>query len=126
MDLENPYLAPASDIVSEGPRSILPKSLKEAVWRGAKTSLKWITYLFGPLSLLMLFFFLGVLIFATFSEVGRKAVSENPMFYLRMLGRPVAAYLVFCLYGAIIGAVIGGLMHTARGFQTFLRRKKAS
>ena len=126
MDLDNPYLAPTSDIVSEAPRSLSPKSWKVAVWRGAKIGVRWGFLLITPFALLMLLFSLGLLMVAAISPRDGMSFSDNPMFYLRMFGLPFEVYLIYCLYGAIIGAVIGGLMHMTRGLQTFLRRRKDS
>ncbi len=124
MDLDNPYRAPTAELVAKGPRSVPPKSLKEAVRRGAKAGVRWALLFIAPLALLMLLFSLGFVMVAAISPSEGMSLSDNPMFYLRMFGQPFGLYLICCLYGAIIGAMIGGLMHMARSLQIFLHGRK--
>lgn len=95
---ENPYESPKeSSAVPPTPRCA-PKTVFEALWRGAKAGWKWTTYIVGPLALLMLVVvILGVVIKQW------RGISEWNDF--RMLGSPVGLYLSSCLWGIIIGTL---------------------
>ena len=123
MEPRNPYLAPAAELVTARPAKPSPKSLKEAVWRGAKFGFKWSLYILGPFSLVAFLFTLGFLMYATINEDRRRMFADNPGFTIRLLIGPILGQFKFCLSGAILGGACGAAIHLLRGLRKVFQRQ---
>ncbi len=111
---DNPYLAPAAEIVRR-PHGPEPSgSWRQAAWRGGKTGLKWVTYIFGPICALSFLGGLGFVVFSVVYREGLLVLAANPVEYLKLLGNPFAGFILCTIYGFTIGGVIGALSHLLR------------
>ncbi len=82
-----------------------PRSLREAAWRGAKTGLRWTTYVVGPLALLMLT--IGVVLEGLLIALGQGLPRLADSKTRALLLGPFGFYIVSCLWGVVIGVILG-------------------
>ena len=102
MNSDNPYAAPAIEIASPRAKQAPTKSLKQAIWRGAKAGLKWTTYVIGPVAILCQIAFVAFLVFGLVTPDWDEVIADHPLLILRFLISPFAFYLACCVYGVII------------------------
>src|SRR5436190_18426065 len=104
VDPESAWAPPESPITAGGaseapPADTTPRGLLESSWHGARTGFRLVSYVAGPIAALVLI--PGLAISAFFLGAGRGfGVS-------RLVTGALASYLIFAIYGGVIGAAFG-------------------
>ena len=126
VDSMNPYETPASAGSDRPPPIPPPATLVGAAVLGARLSFKWVTYIMGPVCLLLL---LAVIAFITYLilfvhgiALFSSAESRNEL--LKLIISPFVAYLLTCMWCIPPIAMASALVHGVRRLLTRLAQQR--
>lgn len=107
--MENPYSSPAPPAAQKPDE---PANIRQAAWRGARSGLKWTTYTFGAVWVML--FAVCLFMDVAFVALGHWKIPEA----LELLGaqtlQAIGGFLVACLWGVPLGVLCGLIRYAIR------------
>ena len=117
----NPYESPCDTRekrrLSLGPQ---PDSFFDSVRQGVRLGVKWVTYILGPVAILMLLFGIGMSAFRICFGEGTRMFTDPDLRWemLEMLASPFGFYLLCRMWGIVGGLLVCPVVYTIRRLGT--------